>query len=83
MVEETAVRIASNWSEEDVIVFRYKFSNTRDDLLARRIGVSRPTAAARKQNLFDRLRDELEDVEPALRQPLIHHLAAITDGTEI
>ena len=83
MVEETAVRITANWSEEDVLVFRYKLSNTRDDLLARRIGVSRPTAASRKQNLFDRLRDELEDVEPELRQPVIHHLAALTDGTEI
>lgn len=83
MVEETAVRIATSWSEEDVIVFRYKLSNTRDELLARRIGVSRPTAAARKQDLFDRLREELADIEPALRQPLIHHLAAITDGTEV
>lgn len=83
MVEQTATRIAGNWTEEDVVVFRYKLSNTRDELLARRLNVSRPTAAARKQDLFDSLREELQDVDPGLRQPLIHHLAAITDGTEI
>lgn len=83
MVEQTAIRIAENWTEEDAIVFRYKLSNTRDELLARRLNVSRPTAAARKQDLFDRLRAELRDVEPQLRQPLIHHLAVVTDGAEV
>ena len=82
-VEETAVRIAERWEDEDAIVFRYKLSNTPDGELARRLGVSRPQGARKKRELFDQLQNDLIDLHPGLRVAVLQRLAAITDGVTL
>jgi hypothetical protein len=78
-VEETAVRIVERWDNETAIVFRYKLSNTADAQLAGRLGVSRPTAANKKKELFEQLQADLVDLNPTLRVAVLQRLAAMTD----
>lgn len=78
-VEETAVRIVERWDNETTIVFRYKLSNTPDAQLADRLGVSRPTAANKKRELFEQLQMDLVDLDPILRVAVLQRLAALTD----
>ena len=83
LVDEAAERIASGLSAEDVVVFRYKHANMSDTQLAERLNVSRPTAANKKDRLFEKLRSELGDLEAQLRPLVLGRIVSRTDGVTL
>src|SRR5262249_47706373 len=81
VVNAAAARITASWSEREVVIFRHKLGNLPDAQLARRLGVSRPTAANAKSELFARLADELSDLERHLRPAVLTEIASLTSRT--
>lgn len=59
-VESHAQAITKSLTEDQVTIFRYKVSELSDAQLAEKLGVSRPTAAKQKEELFRLLEAELE-----------------------
>ncbi len=80
MVNSTAERIVTTWSDSDVVVFRYKLGNLPDAQLATRLGVSRPTAANEKSRVFLAIRSELEGLDRRLQPEVLTAIARLTEG---
>ena len=80
MVNMVAERITESWTELEAVVFRYKLGNLPDAELANRLGVSRPTAANAKSDLFSDLARELMDVDQHVRPAIITKIADLTCG---
>lgn len=78
MVESIAEHVTAGWSPTDVVVFRYKLANLPDGQLAKRLGVSRPTAANEKSRLFAAIRQELEDTDRHLHPAVVTAIARLT-----
>ncbi len=60
--EELVQTVLTELPTADRLVVRLKLSGASDTLLAERLGVSRPTAARRKVNAFERLREAWRSV---------------------
>ena len=54
--------LMSELSDVDRAALRLKLSGVADSILAERLGVSRPTAARRKDDAFERLREAWRSV---------------------
>jgi len=80
MVNSTAERIVTTWSDSDVVVFRYKLGNLPDAQLATRLGVSRPTAANEKDRVFLAIRSELDGLDRRLQPEVLTVIARLTEG---
>jgi hypothetical protein len=67
LVNETATHLVSSMTDEERLIFQYKYANLPDRQVAAALGLSRQAAAPRKQALFRRLMEELSDHEQSLQ----------------
>lgn len=60
LVHEASDAILERLGAEERVILLYKLAGESDGGVAKRLGISRPTAIKRKQSLFETLRDRLE-----------------------
>jgi AcrR family transcriptional regulator len=71
LVRETIDAILERLSMDDRTVLLHKMADEADGLIAKRLGVSRPTAAKRKEAVFRSLHDQLEDLSERVQQEVL------------
>ena len=80
MINTVAARITESWTDRDFVIFRHKLGNLPDGELAERFGVSRPTAAKQKSDLFAYLAGEIVDLDQRLRLAALARIADLSCG---
>jgi hypothetical protein len=74
LVEDTVSRLVGALDEEARTILMMKSANLPDRDVANRLGVSRPTVAHRKAEVYATVRAELELVDPALHSHIVARL---------
>lgn len=77
IVAEVAESIAKDWSGIARDVLRLKVAGASDREVGRELGMSRPTVAKHKQNLFRRLERALAPLSEPMRVEVIDRLAGV------
>lgn len=77
LVNETAERMASAMTSEERLIFQSKYANLPDRQVAAALGLSRQSAAPRKQALFSRLMADLADLERGLQGAVLARMNAL------
>jgi hypothetical protein len=79
VVNETAHELVATMTDEDRLIFQYKFANLPDREVAEALGLSRQSTAPRKQALFARLIEELADYERQLQTAVLARINLLID----
>jgi len=74
LVDDTASRLVGALDEEARTILMMKSANLPDREVASRLGVSRPTVAHRKTEVYAAVRAELELIDPALHPHIVARL---------
>ena len=71
LIDESATMLVVALEQDHRVAFLHKAANASDADLGKRLGVSRPTAAKRKQECMSILRAELSTVEDRLHEAIV------------
>jgi hypothetical protein len=72
-----AETLAQTMTPEEQDIFLFKYANLPDRELATHLNISRQTLSPRKQELFNRLKDDLTEVSPAIQIAVLERLASV------
>lgn len=79
VVNEAANQLVATMTEEERLIFQYKYANLPDREVAGALGLSRQSTAPRKQALFTRLTDELSDHERHIQSAVLARINMLID----
>lgn len=79
VVNEAADQLVAAMTEQERVIFQYKYANLPDREVAARLGLSRQSTAPRKQALFARLTDELSGHERHVQSAVLARMNMLID----